>query len=196
MGMARVWWIAVLLGALLVACGDDDGSGGDGGSGDGDSGDGDSGDGDGDGDSGDGDGDGDGDNSAPPVELLPCDGSVCFQEVFDDVLFNTPAYRCADAFCHGIGAGDLFIIDKQSAYEALVTVAAAGPAIGEGITACADTGLARVEPGDAEASLLFLKVSETMPPCGEPMPQDPALMLTTEHIELMRTWIDEGAGYE
>jgi hypothetical protein len=49
-----------------------------------------------------------------------------------------------------------------------------------------------VVPGDPEASLLFLKISESQPPVGETMPlfQPPLL---NDEVELVRRWIEDGA---
>jgi len=49
-----------------------------------------------------------------------------------------------------------------------------------------------IEPGDADASLLFLKVSQSNPPVGSRMPLIGAA-LTGEELGLVRDWINQGA---
>ena len=172
--------VLCLVGCMWIGCGDDGDSTGDTGNSN----------------AGDGDGDGDGDMDVePPVEHLPCDGAVCFQQIYDEILHNTNAYGCDTPFCHGAGNGGLWMLDMPTTYEELVTVPAAGESIAT-LPACSETDLVRVVPGDAEASLLFQKVTEAMPVCGDRMPLDPMMALSDEHVELLRTWIDGGAGFE
>jgi hypothetical protein len=52
--------------------------------------------------------------------------------------------------------------------------------------------LVLVVPGDASASLLYLKVSSDTPPVGEPMPSG-VQRLSAAQIDQIRQWIDEGA---
>ena len=55
-----------------------------------------------------------------------------------------------------------------------------------------DANLTLVAPGDAQSSLVFLKVSSDSPPVGSMMPLGgPAL--SDDEIELIRQWIDQGA---
>jgi hypothetical protein len=56
---------------------------------------------------------------------------------------------------------------------------------------CKDSGLERVQPGDPEHSLMYLKL--TNPPCGSKMPSAPYGMATPEQVELVRQWIVDGA---
>ena len=55
-----------------------------------------------------------------------------------------------------------------------------------------DANLVLVVPGDAEASLLFLKINSNAPPVGARMPFGRATLSASE-IELIRTWIAQGA---
>lgn len=55
------------------------------------------------------------------------------------------------------------------------------------------TDLMLVSPGNPDASLLYLKISSSNPPVGRQMPWDRGTTLTAEEIELVRTWISEGA---
>lgn len=54
-----------------------------------------------------------------------------------------------------------------------------------------DETLTVIVPGDAEASLLFQKISSDDPPVGARMPLGG--MLTDDQIALIRDWIDQGA---
>src|SRR5262245_8665916 len=54
------------------------------------------------------------------------------------------------------------------------------------------SNLVLVVPGDAAASLLYLKVSQDNPPVGDPMPSG-VMRLSPAQIELIRAWIEEGA---
>jgi hypothetical protein len=63
----------------------------------------------------------------------------------------------------------------------------------------------RVVPFQPEASIMYLKVSETMPPCGSQMPADPTALLTkgsavfsgtpltSAQQQLIYDWIADGA---
>jgi hypothetical protein len=61
---------------------------------------------------------------------------------------------------------------------------------GEGYK-CRDSGLKRVQPSDPEHSLIYLKL--TNPPCGTKMPPAAFGQVTPEQVELVRTWIEQGA---
>jgi hypothetical protein len=83
------------------------------------------------------------------------------------------------------------------AYWGLVDQPLAGPS-------CAQMGT-RVIPFDPEASVMYLKVSQTMPPCGSQMPADPTTLLTkgsavfvgpalsSDEQQLIYNWIKDGA---
>ena len=73
---------------------------------------------------------------------------------------------------------------RDGAYANLVKVAAAGEA-------CGGSGLKRVDPGDADQSLLYHKINDPVPPCGRQMP--PAGPLSDESIARIRDWIANGA---
>jgi hypothetical protein len=99
------------------------------------------------------------------------------------------ATKCAP--CHttaggtGISSGHLDMTTQAAAFTNLVNVAAGG-------TACAGMGT-RVVPGNADGSLLYLKVSVDDPtPCGGKMPLGgPAL--PEAQAEMIEEWIDDGA---
>ena len=90
------------------------------------------------------------------------------------------------AGCHSPGgAADLFgiplTLTEDVSYEMLVNE-----------QSVQDPAFAFVVPGDAETSLLFLKVSSDTPPFGDRMPRF-APALTDEENALIRAWIDQGA---
>jgi hypothetical protein len=108
------------------------------------------------------------------------DPPVTFAEVYQDARFGS---RCSGPACHGTAVGgNLVMTSASGAYANLVGQPA------EGVD-CADLGLMRVEPGDPDSSLLYLKLVD--PPCGDPMPI--AGPLDDDAIELVRRWIADGA---
>jgi hypothetical protein len=109
------------------------------------------------------------DGAAPPAK-------VTFTEVYDQVL-NGSCLSCHTGF---IGQFDgLDMSTKATAYANTVNKSS---------SRCASETL--VVPGHAESSLLYLKV--TSPPCGSLMPQN-APALPQSSLDLIKTWIDEGA---
>lgn len=114
--------------------------------------------------------------------------------VSDTVSFSgqiQPIFDVNCTFCHKTGgispaAEALLKLTSDVSFASLVDQASAqAPAI------------KRVQPGDANASLLFLKVSMDNPPVGVRMPQCDALApiepLTAAEIGLIRDWINQGA---
>lgn len=96
-------------------------------------------------------------------------------------------HGCVD--CHDADApGGLAMTDAQQAHAQLVGVAAAGKK-------CEPMGSLRVEPGNADASLLIHKLEghddEAQPVCGNPMPIK--TNLEADEIARVRAWIDQGA---
>lgn len=161
----------------LAGCGDDDGPGGSGGS---------SGTGGNSGTGGGGSGGVGGGNVSDCVEIANPTGAPTFDAVFDEVLC---ANDCGNSFCHGGSAtGALRLDQREAAYTALVGTVAAGEE-------CAESGLTRVVPGDADASLLISKVQPD-PPCGGVMPLLADISMTfipAAHVEQLRAWINAGA---
>ncbi|MBI1813690.1 MAG: hypothetical protein HYR72_01795 [Deltaproteobacteria bacterium] len=98
-------------------------------------------------------------------------------------IFNP---TCIDEFCHtaAFQAGDLSLVEGQS-YAQLVNVPAAN-------VAAQVAQLLRVKPGDAPDSFLLIKVTHPSPPEGSLMPLGKS-PLTAAQIELIRTWIVQGA---
>jgi hypothetical protein len=120
-----------------------------------------------------------------------------FTAVYEKVIRPT----CSSDFCHYNGVGIRYsALDMSSqvfAYWSLVGQPCMGPS-------CSEMGM-RVVPGRPEASILYLKVSETMPPCGSQMPADPVALtamgtsvfsgtaLPDDELALIKAWILEGA---
>jgi hypothetical protein len=107
------------------------------------------------------------------------------------MVYNTViAAKCMP--CHttagGIGVvnGKLDMTSKMAAFTNLVGVAASG-------VECMGGGRIRVVAGDAEKSVLYLKVSLDDPtPCGAKMPLGlPAL--SEAEADMIEHWIDDGA---
>jgi hypothetical protein len=97
--------------------------------------------------------------------------------------------RCSA--CHtdavSFGSLQLFPGGAAAAYANLVGMPA-GPAEGN---LCRDSGLVRVQPGDPDKSLIYLKL--TKPSCGSQMPPAAFAQPTPEQVELVRKWIADGA---
>lgn len=126
------------------------------------------------------------DDSAALVD----DDDDATEEVLDPTwgnVFDLLSFRCG---CHDADQreGDLYdLTDPGSAWSALVDV-----------PSNALPTMDRIEPGDSEASYLFLKISDRhraaggdgnrMPPTG--------FALTAAKITLVRDWIDGGAAQE
>jgi hypothetical protein len=103
-----------------------------------------------------------------------------FTALYGEVFTPT----CALLFCHGGSDDFLSMATKDTAYAAMVGVVSHGPK-------CGATGLTIVEPGNPQASLLYLKV--TSPPCGNMMPAMYGLSLDSREIDQIKQWITLGA---
>jgi hypothetical protein len=105
-----------------------------------------------------------------------------FSAIYDEILSKT----CAGPFCHGAAAasGGIDMGTQESAYQSMVGVMANGPY-------CADAGLLIVDPGDPDASLFYLKV--TNPPCGNKMPPIYVPYLDAKQTGQISGWIAMGA---
>lgn len=124
-------------------------------------------------DSGPGERDGDPDGT-------PNDEMISFARQIQPIL----AVNCAG--CHSPGgaadlAGIALTLTEDVAYDMLVNQ----PSV-------QDLVFTFVVPGDAESSLLLLKVSSDDPPIGDRMPRF-APPLTAAEIALIRDWINQGA---
>jgi hypothetical protein len=114
-------------------------------------------------------------------------------ESFPDHKFSTIQRRVLDvscaATCHQTGNAMVFgqlDLSAGHAYAAMVNVAA------KNVGAVQD-GLLRVKPGDADHSLLFIKIAGHTPIAyGTPMPQS-GVPMSPAAIEAVRAWIADGA---
>jgi hypothetical protein len=130
-------------------------------------------------------------NSSPPP-------ANSFTNVYNDIVAPT----CANAYCHyagiGLRQGSLDMNSQVTAYWTLVDQPCQG-------FACASQGT-RVVPGQPGASILFLKVSQTQPPCGVQMPASVDAIripggspvfsgnaLSADQQDLIQNWILAGA---
>ncbi|HVZ86112.1 MAG TPA: hypothetical protein VHG72_04040 [Polyangia bacterium] len=129
-------------------------------------------------------------STAPPA-------AHSFTEVYRTVLAQT----CSNDYCHyngiGIRYGALDMSSQVYAYWSLVGQPCMGPS-------CSEMGT-RVIPGQPDQSILYLKVTQTMPPCGSQMPADPAVLTATgnsvfsgtalpdDQQQLIHDWILDGA---
>jgi hypothetical protein len=120
-----------------------------------------------------------------------------FTEVYTKVIQPT----CNSEFCHYSGVGirysALDLSSQVTAYWNLFEQ----PALGG---SCSEMGT-RVVPGQPEISILYVKISETTPPCGAQMPANPNTLRTTgtatfsgtalpaDQQALIYNWILEGA---
>jgi hypothetical protein len=120
---------------------------------------------------------------------------------FTEVYTNVIAPSCTSAYCHFNGVtikyGALDLSSPVVAYWNLVDQPLAGPS-------CALMGT-RVVPFQPTTSVMYLKVSQTTPPCGNQMPADPTVLLTKQtsmfsgtalsmdQQQLIFNWIADGA---
>ena len=106
-----------------------------------------------------------------------------------DVYEGVIRKRCGN--CHNdapsFGGLAFFPGGAAAAYANLVGV----PAGAEDGYQCRASKLVRVQPGDPEVSLIYLKL--TNPPCGSRMPPAAFGVATAQEVELVRTWIAGGA---
>jgi DNA polymerase II small subunit/DNA polymerase delta subunit B len=106
--------------------------------------------------------------------------SVSFKDQIQPI-FNAD---CIDCHVTG-GSASLFGIDllltEGESYNHLVNQ-----------VSVQDASLTLVAPGDAESSLLFLKVNSSSPPVGEGMPLAGSPISASDQA-LIRDWINQGA---
>ena len=102
-----------------------------------------------------------------------------FEQIQQDIF-----YRCNQAPCHGnVDPQQMLSLTRDNAYDNLVSV-----------DSIEVPGMARVEPGDPEASYLFIKLGGGNQALleGVPMPSgDPPLK--TEDLAKIEAWISDGA---
>ncbi len=107
--------------------------------------------------------------SGPPPDDLTFSDDV--QVIFD--------HNCTTSCHEGVNATGGLSLTSGKSYANLVNVPSSY------------AGLLRVEPGNADSSLLYLKVIG-YPQTGVRMPLD-GTTLSSMQISAIRTWIDEGA---
>ena len=131
-----------------------------------------------------------------------CNSAPAPANSFTQVYETTIGPSCTNAYCHypgiGLRQGSLDMSSRVIAYWNLVDQPCQG-------FACASQGT-RVIPNAPGASILFLKVSQTQPPCGVQMPAsvdaikmpggNPVFSgnpLTADQQDLIKSWIADGA---
>lgn len=101
----------------------------------------------------------------------------------DDIqpIFNAKCISChSEGSFAGIVGIDMRLAEGQ-AYDSIVNQPSSQ-----------NTSFTLIEPGDADSSLLFLKVSSNDPPVGSTMPLI-GQTLSPDELALLRDWIDQGA---
>jgi hypothetical protein len=99
-------------------------------------------------------------------------------------IYNHTFYSCKNAVCHGKGVAGVDMTSQQSAYDSLVGQTS------DPTRDCAMLNLKRVEPGEPERSLLYLKL-DIAAPCGQQMP--PGGTVPQKVRDRVRDWIMLGA---
>jgi len=101
--------------------------------------------------------------------------SLSFSQNIQPIFSN----NCAFSGCHGTsGAQQGMVLASGHAYSNIVNV-----------YSTEDPNYKRVQPGSADSSFLYLKI--TNPPLGNKMPQGGSL--TSGEISAIQKWIDQGA---
>jgi hypothetical protein len=123
------------------------------------------------------------DQQNPPADAAAQDASTLnFARITREVISKT---NCGGVLCHEGTAAGFKLGTNDQLYPTLINTAASGPE-------CAAGGMIRVVPNDPNNSLLYLKISATAPPCGDPMPEMDS-RLAQDKIDLVRSWIEAGA---
>jgi hypothetical protein len=131
---------------------------------------------------------------------LACSSTPPAANSFTDVYTQVIAPSCVNDYCHYANVGARYsALDMSNpviAYWSLVDQPAAG-------ASCSEMGT-RVIPGDPQDSIFYLKISESMPPCGAQMPSSVTALeqgnstftgpaLPADEQQLIYNWILEGA---
>jgi hypothetical protein len=134
------------------------------------------------------------------------DAGTTFADFYSGVI---EAYHCQE--CHhpgdggvGVEYGHLDMSTPSATYMNLVNQPAQGEEKGSSGVTCASTGLKRVDPGNADESLIVKKVSghlstgATPPPCGSEMPlgcpsKGTLPCLGPMDVQTLTDWINGGA---
>jgi hypothetical protein len=145
------------------------------------------------------------DASAPPEDasldagvfaICPPGLDASFNDLLTRVMATTGCGTNNQASCHSTrgasNAGDFldFTLDASAVYHELVGVKSANVSSVSGVQPL------RVAPGDAGASLLYIKL--TLKTLGDPnygagMPQTAPGSVCPEALDAFKTWIDQGA---
>ena len=125
------------------------------------------------------------DGSSVGASQTGASSAVSYSDVYTEVLST-----CTDHHSGANAAGNLDLSSASVAFTNLVGVAAQGPACGASALGGAKP-LLRVDPGNADESLLYQKLAGTQT-CGASMPDlEPAL--PASQVDLVKTWINAGA---
>jgi hypothetical protein len=112
-----------------------------------------------------------------PAATGNCPNTEAVFQIFDQA-------GCRSSFCHGTASGGLYFATAGELHDATVAVPAQGDA-------CRNVGISRVEPGDPERSLLWLKLRPG-PPCGSVM--SPTRSLSDQEIDAVANWVSGCSG--
>jgi cysteine-rich repeat protein len=122
--------------------------------------------------------------SCPPEDVFYDSTFAAIQTL----IFDSPTYGCSTDVCHGAALSGGLDLRDGAAYDSLV-----------GVASQITPSTLRVNPGDDDSSMLYLKLaSKTLgdpDPAdlpGSPMPAVPDALLP-EHLEAIRLWIRGGA---
>jgi hypothetical protein len=122
-------------------------------------------------------------------------GTPTFTDVYTTVMVP---HGCNQHHAPGKMNDSFLDMSTQSAaYKNLVGVVASGPAATALPPGCGGSGLIRVVAGDSAKSLMYLKVSESTPPCGAQMPFGCPMgghtCLDATETATIASWINAGA---
>jgi hypothetical protein len=120
------------------------------------------------------------DGNDPPAPPPP--DTLNMAKVAREVINET---NCGGPLCHTGTAAGFKLGNADALHAELVGKTATG-------AECGTSGRVRVVPSDSASSLLYLKIAGGGVPCGDPMPPPPQT-ISSDKIELVRLWIDEGA---
>jgi cysteine-rich repeat protein len=127
----------------------------------------------------------DGDGCRADCVETDCAAFAATYDLIQHAVFET--YGCTSGACHGSGQAGGLDLRAAHAYESLIDV----PSV-------VDPARNRIEPGDPQHSVLFLKLAaKTLPDqypadelgVGSPMPTGPVPGLTPDELEAVRRWI-------
>jgi hypothetical protein len=128
----------------------------------------------------------------PCLESRPVTRAPTFTAIYHEIFCNS---GCADIYCHGArgASGGMNLETLDAAYASLVR-SPAGSESSTDAAGCMASGLRRVQPGDPERSLFYLKVHGA-PPCGLPMPPPSTVWPALDAMQQAQiaAWITAGS---